>query len=157
MTFSPKINLTKEPRSFKIRSKKRVTKIKFLYGDTLIFFRKSGVLDSAYFKFFKKSLKTFFKKFKTSKTSFKKKKIWFFLSTNFPLTKKSKNSRMGKGKGGFIRWGVRIKENGTFFESRDLSVFFIKILIKKLQHKLPLNLGLKITKKINVIPSKNVI
>lgn len=29
--------------------------------------------------------------------------MWMPLKLNFPITKKSKNSRMGKGKGAFLR------------------------------------------------------
>ena len=35
--------------------------------------------------------------------------FWVFLKANFPISKKSKNSRMGKGKGIFLRWTVKMK------------------------------------------------
>lgn len=75
MTFSPYISLTKEPRSFKRRFGKKKEKTKLKYGDTVIFFKKAGTVDALYFKFFKKSLKTFLKKAKIAPFSSRKKKI----------------------------------------------------------------------------------
>jgi len=50
-------------------------------------------------KFFKKMLNRRKRKIKT----FLKKKTWLFIRPNYPLTHKSKNARMGKGKGNFKR------------------------------------------------------
>lgn len=136
MVFSPYISASIEPRSFKQRFGKTNANIQIMYGDSLVFFKKAGTVDSVYFRVLKKSFKDFFKKNKIATYSFFKPKIWFFIHSNYPLTKKSKNARMGKGKGGFIRWTIRLKKNNRFFETRNLSIFFIKLLLTKLQFKL---------------------
>lgn len=53
-----------------------------------------------YFFYMRKFLKRTIKK---KKIFFYKRKIWVFIRPNQVLTKKGKNSRMGKGKGSFIR------------------------------------------------------
>ena len=74
MTFSPKIMSTRELRSFKRRGKKSFKKLNLIFGDSLIFFKKEGSVESIYFKFLKKFLKNFLKK-KITKYSFLRKKI----------------------------------------------------------------------------------
>lgn len=150
MTFSPYISLTKEPRSFKRRFGKKKEKTKLKYGDTVVFFKKSGTVESLYFKFFKKSLKKFIKQSKIAPFSMRKKKIWFFLTPNFPLTKKSKNSRMGKGKGGFVRWAIRVKQNNKLLETRNIPLLFLKILVSKIQFKLNIRLSITTKSKLRI-------
>jgi len=81
-----------------------------------------------HFGIFKKYIKKVSKKNKISKL-FLKKNVWVFWKPNFPMTKKSKNSRMGKGKGSFLRWSFRIGSHFTLFTIRD---FTSQLRIKKL-------------------------
>jgi ribosomal protein L16/L10AE len=50
-----------------------------------------------------------------------KKNIWVFLKPNFPISRKSKNSRMGKGVGAFSRWTIRLYSNTTLLKLRRFS------------------------------------
>jgi ribosomal protein L16/L10AE len=48
---------------------------------------------------------------------------------NFVISRKSKNARMGKGKGGFIRWVFRIQKGVVLTEFLGISYYrLIKIL-----------------------------
>jgi ribosomal protein L16/L10AE len=51
---------------------------------------------------------------------FKKRKVWVFLKPNQPISKKSKNSRMGKGKGSFLRWVTRLPRGFILMEFKGL-------------------------------------
>jgi len=55
----------------------------------------------------------------------KYRKIWMFLWPNHILTRKSKNSRMGKGKGAFNRWVLKLRRGTTILESIGLSMSFL--------------------------------
>ena len=95
------INL-KEQRNLKGRSIKYSKMIELKFGDGGLIFSKECKIEVKYLKIFKKFLKKIFKK-NFGYKYFYKQKCWLNLPTNFPLTKKSKNSRMGKGKGSFVR------------------------------------------------------
>jgi hypothetical protein len=41
---------------------------------------------------------------------------WLNLRINYPISKKSRNARMGKGKGAFFRWAIKIKPLICFVE-----------------------------------------
>lgn len=83
---------------------------------------KSYNLEYIYIYAFKKILKKFYK-FKN-----KRKKIWLFLFKNYPLTRKSKNARMGKGKGSLVRYCARILKNQNIFEFIGFTFMEIKYL-----------------------------
>jgi ribosomal protein L16/L10AE len=92
---------------------------------------KSYNIEYIYLYNFKKSLKKYY--------GFKKslnKKVWLFLHKNYPLTKKSKNARMGKGKGALARYCSRIVKNHNLFEFSGFNlkeVLFLKnIFLKKI-------------------------
>lgn len=101
MTFSPKINSIKEQRSFKKRGENSKKSYKLRYGTVGLFFAQEGIMKTSYFRRIARLVKN---KFKRRSRRFKglRRKVWFFLSLNYPLTMKSTNSRMGKGKGGFV-------------------------------------------------------
>ena len=53
---------------------------------------------------------------------------------NYPLTKKSKNSRMGKGKGSLSRYCARVNQNHNLFEFIGFNIqeiLSIKNILKK--------------------------
>jgi ribosomal protein L16/L10AE len=66
---------------------------------------------------FRRSLKKYYG-FKKSKV----KKVWLFLHKNYPLTKKSKNARMGKGKGTIARYCSRVLQNHNLFEFSGFNI-----------------------------------
>ncbi len=87
------------------------------------------------FGIFKKYIKKVSKKNKISKL-FLKKNVWIFWKPNYPLTKKSKNSRMGKGKGAFLRWSFRVGSHFKLFTIRDFtSNIRVFKLVKNLNKK----------------------
>lgn len=80
-------------------------------------------VESIYFNFFKKVIK------KVSKQSkidffFNNKNVWIFWKPNYPLTKKSKNSRMGKGKGIFLRWSFRVGSSFCLFKIKSIACYY---------------------------------
>ena len=89
-----------EQVSFKNRNKRNIKKTKLSYGNSGFVVAKNVQFEYAYFYLIRRFLKYFFK-FKYSLGNYFK--VWIFLKANFPVSKKSKNSRMGKGKGAFIR------------------------------------------------------
>ncbi len=110
---------------------KKFTK-KLRLGTSGFFFRKNIIFEWAYIRFLKPLLKKILKA-KYSKK--KQKKTWIQLKSNFPVSKKSKNSRMGKGKGSFFRWVVKIKKNTIFLEVITISNLILKNFIKKINYK----------------------
>ena len=72
---------------------------------------------------------------------------------NYPLTKKSKNSRMGKGKGSFTRFCSRVLQNHNLLEFTGFNILEIFFLKKNFQKKIniPIKIGFNFFKKINSI------
>ena len=75
-------------------------------------------------------------------------KIWYFGRVNFYLQKKSKNSRMGKGKVMLERGVFRIKKNFILFEFKGFSNVYLKNFLKNINKKLNLNFYLYNNKNI---------
>ena len=97
-------------------------------------------VESIYFNFFKKVIKKISKQSKIN-FFFNKKNVWIFWKPNYPLTKKSKNSRMGKGKGVFLRWSFRVGSSFCLFKIRHCSHFYrIKLAKTYLNYKLNNNI-----------------
>ena len=116
-----------EQVSFKNRNRYKLKKIKLNYGNIGLVVFKNVQFEFIYFYIIKKFLKYFFK-FKYSNTNFFK--IWVILKANFPISRKSKNSRMGKGKGSFIRWLIKLNQGSTIIEFKNINYFRIKKLNK---------------------------
>ena len=85
--------------SFKLRNYKKTRYNRFIFGNSMVVLQKNCRFEAIYFELFRKFIKNIVKK-KNIPTS---KNYWIFLRMNTPLTKKSKNSRMGKGKGALYR------------------------------------------------------
>jgi len=113
-----------ETTSFKKRFYLGYKKLNLAFGDFSITLCKSYNIEYIYIYNFKKGLKKYY--------SFKKgpRKVWLTLHKNYPLTKKSKNSRMGKGKGTFIRFCSRVLQNHNLFEFRGFNIYDVQ----RLQH-----------------------
>lgn len=126
---------TKEQVSFKRRNYSYKKNFNLKFGNLGFFFNKSFRFEYLYFFFFKKCLKLLNK---NKYMTFNKFFFWFFLKANFPLTKKSKNARMGKGKGLFLRWVIKLPFNFIFLECLTfnyLYFFFYLKFIKKIISK----------------------
>lgn len=91
-----------------------------------------------YLFFLRKFLK---KTIKKKKNFFSERKIWFFIRPNQVLTKKGKNSRMGKGKGAFVRWCSLLPKGFIFLEFNNIATIKIIKYTKKLENKFKIKLS----------------
>lgn len=119
---------TKVAKSFKNKKIKNISKVNLKLGNIGFFFSKYFRFEYIYIHVLKKYFKYFFQ---IKYLNFKKFFFWIFLTLNYPLTKKSKNARMGKGKGNFFRWSVLLNYNFIFLEFNNL-YFLKKFIIKKI-------------------------
>lgn len=95
---------------------KRFFKKRFLKNNKMIFFKKTLYLNLLKFKIF--FFKNIFKKFIKISKKFKI-KIYFCFKKNLIISKKSKNSRMGKGKGQ-NKYNIVFSKN-TFLKFKKIS------------------------------------
>lgn len=114
-----------EQVSFKNRNKYKIKKVKLNYGNIGLAVFKNIQFEFVYFYIIKKFLKYFFKFKYATKNYFK---VWVILKANFPISRKSKNSRMGKGKGSFTRWIIKLSMGSTIIEFKNVNYFRIKKL-----------------------------
>lgn len=63
-------------------------------------------------------------------------KVWIFIRPNHVLTKKSKNARMGKGKGSMVRWCTLLHKGFVFIEFKNISIVRLYKYCKKLEKKI---------------------
>ena len=105
-------NLNKiQKNRFKTSSKKTFNK----FGDFGLACKNEGRIELIHLTQIKKKIKPLIKK-KKSEIDVIREKIWYFGRPNFFIQKKSKNSRMGKGKGLIERKVLRVKNNFILFE-----------------------------------------
>ena len=105
----------------------------------MILILKNCKFESIYYELFRKFIKNIVKKKNSLNIS---KNYWIFLRMNTPLTKKSKNSRMGKGKGSLYRWVIRLPKNYKLIEFKNVNYFRLSFLTKKWSSKINLPLSL---------------
>lgn len=122
---------TKEQISMKKRFIDYKNFKKLNFGNSGFYLIKSTRFEFSYFLILKIFLKNFLKSKYSLKNYFF---FWFFLFGNFPITKKSKNARMGKGKGIFLRWSIRLPLNYIFLEFKSFNFFFLNLLFFKLKY-----------------------
>lgn len=124
-----KLNIIKQ-NSQKNRTVGTFKKVTFKFGTTSFFTKKKVRFELLYFVFLKK----FFKNLNNSKIkkNLNKRGLWFFFKSNYPLSKKSKNSRMGKGKGVFLRWVVILSAFSNIAEFNNHNLIILKKILKKL-------------------------
>lgn len=75
-----------------------------------------------------------------NKDKTKNHKVWINLLPNFILSKKSKNSRMGKGKGSFLRWVFRLQQGVTLAEFLGIPYYRLLAIVLFVRKRLKLNL-----------------
>ena len=93
-----------------------------------------------YCLFLRKFFKKMFKRRKRKIRTFLKKKTWLFIRPNYTLTHKSKNARMGKGKGNFKRWCTIVYPGRVFIEHINVSPNIYTKYKAKIKNKLKINL-----------------
>jgi len=108
------------------------------WGNGGFFLEKQYTFELIYYAMLKRMLK---KKYIVKRTLRRTRKVWFFLKKNTPLTKKSKNSRMGKGKGSVLRWAIRFKKNFIFAETQNINIYFLKMICLFVEKKLNMKIN----------------
>jgi hypothetical protein len=126
-------------KKFKKRYKTKINIPTIRWGDISFFFKKRYNFELVYFSFISRTIKRFFLK-KRNKRFYRK--IWFFFKKNFPITKKSKNARMGKGKGSFLRWIIRLNKNFVFLEMKNINYFLARKICFFLEKKTRLGVNI---------------
>lgn len=171
-------------RSYKNRFHSFGKNFKFKFGQYALICLNEAVLELVQLGFLKKILKKILKKKKKfkGKGKYKKKKkgfrlknvriegiigkvgkhkrkkkntkVWMSLWPNHILSRKSKNARMGKGKGNFNRWCLKIKRNTTVLESIGLPRFILNTVVfnfnKKSKLKLCVVSNIKFDKQLRI-------
>lgn len=129
MRFNKKLlkkNISQKKRTFY----KKDYNVFLTHGNSGFFFFHMIKFECVYLKFLRRRLKLLLKR---RKKNFLSRKIWINLKFNYPLSKKSKNSRMGKGKGSFLRWVIIIYPMNFFLEFIGFNNIFLIRLKEKLR------------------------
>ena len=103
------------------------TKNKF--GDFGLACYNEGRIELVQISSLKKKMKLFIRK-KKSESDKTREKIWYFGRPNFFIQKKSKNCRMGKGKGLIERKVIRVRRNFILFEFQGVSILKLRTFLK---------------------------
>lgn len=122
MKFSKNLSQVK---SFKKRHITGYHYKKLKYGNSGIFFKKNYRIENIYLFDIKKKFKFFITKYKKGFN----KQLWIFINRNYPISKKPKNSRMGKGKGKFVRLCSQVPKNFIFLEFLNMNPIILKKII----------------------------
>jgi ribosomal protein L16/L10AE len=124
---------TTEQTSFKQRRKQNSKMFRLKFGCAAIYVSKEIRFEPVYFSLFRKWVKIYlnFKKY-----PFLKNQIWLNLYYNYPISKKSKNARMGKGKGNFFRWSIKLPRYCIIAELRNLNKLRAGIFFDKIRYKI---------------------
>lgn len=101
------------------------------FGSAAFFFLHQAQFEFVYLRLVRRRLRIMLKK---KGNRYKNRRIWLNLKANFPISKKAKNSRMGKGKGAFVRWVAIIAPFSVFFSFFGVSFYLLKKLIRRLNY-----------------------
>nr|YP_010632225.1 ribosomal protein L16 [Cryptocaryon irritans]WBP62341.1 ribosomal protein L16 [Cryptocaryon irritans] len=135
----------KIPVLFKKRyNLKRCFDTSLKFGNYGLFFNKGCNLEFIHLAILKRKIKLLSFSKKKNRSGIK---IWFFFPKNYLISIKSKNSRMGKGKGSFLRFNYRYKQYTTFFELKGSFLFKLLKFYYDIKKKFPNNLYYRLKKK----------
>ena len=123
---------------------------KLKFGDFGFVILREGHLEFVQLNFIKKYIKILLRKSKHSCESFRK--VWYSISANQVIQCKSKNSRMGKGKGLVNRKIIRVYKNTILFEFMGVPFYKLLLITKKINKKLNFKIGV-ISKNNNLYKS----
>ena len=124
--------------SFKRKKKFNCLKYFFRFGDKALFTQFQLRLEKIYLKIIRKIIRKKYRK-KNKKLKIHN-KYWIRFSQNLFLTKKSKNARMGSGRGRYLRACFVIKRNQSFLEFKNFDYHYICFLRKRIYYKLNIKL-----------------
>nr|AXX76210.1 ribosomal protein L16 [Babesia duncani] len=69
-------------------------------------------------------------------------KVWIKIFPTHAVTKRIKDSRMGSGKGRFLKWVYVVRPGDIIFEATFLSLKFMLKIFKSIRNKLPIKIKL---------------
>lgn len=127
--------------------KRRTVSFRF-FGSAAFFFLHQVQFEFIYLRLFRRRLRIMLRR---KGNRYKNRRVWLNLKVNFPISKKAKNSRMGKGKGAFLRWVARVSPFSVFFSFFGLSFYFLKKLLRRLNYLLKSKLFLVARLKARVL------
>lgn len=110
------------------------------YGTIGVYCLHTFRFEYKYCMFIRKFFKKLYRHKKRKIATASKWRTWLFVRPNYVLTHKSKNARMGKGKGNFKRWCTIIYPGRVFIEHTNISPHLYRAYIAKLKNKLKLQL-----------------
>lgn len=137
-------------RTFKYNKSPRLR-----FGTVGIYCLHTFRFEYRYCLFFRKFFKAIFRRRKRKIVTVYRRKTWLFIRPNYVLTHKSKNARMGKGKGNFKRWCTIVYPGRVFIEHLNVSPNIYKQYLKKLKYKLKIQLKLVLAKN-STLKSQNI-
>ncbi len=111
---------------FKKRKKLIKNNVKYVFGSSGLKSKKQQRIEGIYLTKTKAKIKKWLKKKKKQhRPKNSKFNYWVFYNPNTTLTKKSKNARMGSGKGKFVRKAYTIAQNKLFIEFKNVKNVWI--------------------------------
>ncbi len=139
------INQNLKKRFFK---KNKLSKLRF--GTIGLYCLHSFRFEYRYCLFLRKFFKRLRRKHKRKVHTQQRRRTWLFIRPNLILTHKSKNARMGKGKGNFKRWCTIVHPGRVFIEHLNIIPQIYKRYLYKIKVKLKLQLHMICTTKTSI-------
>ena len=125
-------NPNSEPHLFfKGRRLTGFTMLKASTEDRYLYFMRSYRVEYKYINFLKKILKAAKPRLSPRSRNFLV-RLYVSLKNNYTISKKSKNARMGKGKGSFVREAIKVKKFKPFIYTSGCC----PTVLKKISHAL---------------------
>lgn len=100
-------------------------------GNSGFFFFNNIRFEFVYLKLFRRRFRITLKRGKAFAFN---RKVWLNLRANYPISKKYKNARMGKGKGSFARWSIKLKPMLCFMEFFGFHPLLLRRILMKSTH-----------------------
>lgn len=122
-------------RTFKLN---RLPRLK--YGTAGLYCLHTFRFEYKYCLFLRKTFKSMFRRRRRKIATYCRRKSWMFIRPNYTLTRKSKNARMGKGKGNFKRWCTIVYPGRIFIEHLNVSPRVYLRYLRKVNIKLKVHL-----------------
>ena len=117
----------------KNRIKRRHLTKKLVFGYNGLLLYRQTIIENVHFKFIRLLLKR--RRRRSHKIRLVQQQYWVRFGKNVQFSKKSKNSRMGSGKGKYLRKATVIGKNKTILEFRYYRVEFLYRLKQIISYK----------------------
>ena len=115
-----------------VRAAKALPHTKF--GDSAYYFDNNFRLDLVHVRLFRRVVRRCCRK---QRSANKVRHTWLCLKPGFPLSKKSKNSRMGKGHGMFFRWAFKVYPYRVFMAFWGFNYHTLKNAANRMGYYIP--------------------